>query len=135
MGIIRSSFLIDEKGKIIGSKKVAGRNCFLVEFEDEENSPFNRIWLDKKSLVLVKAEGKMPEGQTMQWINSDFRKIKGGWEYAYKTEVYVDGQLLFRTMVKSLELNKGLSDDLFNPAKTTPKGLNLKGMLKRLLGK
>jgi len=126
---------IPDEGKVIGSERAGKRNCFLIEFADGEDSPFDRIWLDKKSLVLVKAEGKMPEGQTMQWINSDFRKIKGGWEHAYKTEVYVDNNLLFRTTVKSLDVNKGLSDDLFNPAKTQSKGLNLKGMLKKLMRK
>jgi len=38
--------LISEKAKIVGTEKVGGRECYVVEIKEEE-SPFTRMWLDK----------------------------------------------------------------------------------------
>jgi outer membrane lipoprotein-sorting protein len=126
--------LVSEKGKIVGTQKVGGRECYVVEMEEEGESPFTKLWLDKKNLDLTKGESKGPKGETIVWIHSDFRKLKGDWEMPYKMEMYVNDKLMSSSLVKSLEINQGLSDDLFSVAKVKvekKKGPDMLGIMKK----
>ena len=126
--------LISEKAKIAGTEKVGKRDCYVVEIQEEEY-PFTKLWLDKTDLVLIKGESKGTEGETILLICSDFRKIKGDWEMPYKTEIYADGELMSTSLVKSLKINKGLSDDLFDPDKVMVKikGFNIQEMMRKMM--
>jgi outer membrane lipoprotein-sorting protein len=108
--------LISDRAKVVGSENVGGRDCYVVEFVEQKDLPFTKIWLDKKALVLTKAESKAPTGETTQAVFSDFKKVKD-WETPYKTEVIGAGKTLSVFVIKSLEVNKGLSDDLFDATK------------------
>lgn len=125
---------ISEKAKIAGTEKVGKRDCYVVEIQEEEY-PFTKLWLDKTNLVLIKGESKGTEGETILLICSDFKKIKGGWEMPYKTEIYADGELMSTSLVKSLKINKGLSDDLFDPKKVKieRKGYGMREMMKEMM--
>ena len=127
--------LVSEKAKIVGTEKVDKRECYVVEMEGGKESPFTRLWLDKKNLDLTKAESKWPKGETMVLIHSDFRKIKGDWEMPYKREIYMDGELMSTFLVKSIEINKGLSDDLFDPDKVKVKGFDVEEMMRKMMPK
>jgi outer membrane lipoprotein-sorting protein len=126
--------LISEKAKIVGTEKVDKRECYVVEIKEEEY-PFTKLWLDKTNLVLIKGESKGTEEETILLINSDFKKIKGGWEMPYKTELYADGKLMSTSLVKSLEINQGLSDDLFDPdkVKIERKGYGMRETMKEMM--
>lgn len=119
--------------EVVGSEKVDGRDCYVVEVEDEEEVPFTRLWLDKKSLTFIKGESKAPTGEKMVVVNSDFKKIKGDWEMPYKTQIFEDDELISTTLVKSLKINQGLSDDLFDPDKVEVKTPDMQEMMKRMM--
>jgi len=121
---------VSEKASIVGSEAVSGRDCYVVEVKDPQNAPFTKIWVDKKSLNLIKGETKNPQGETSLWIYSDFRKIKGDLEMPYKMEMFLNGKLSSTSVVKSVEINKGLADDLFDPEKVQVKGFDLQKMMK-----
>jgi len=125
--------LVSEKAKIVGTEKVSNRECYVVEIQEQKESHFTKVWLDKKNLVLTKAESKGAKGKAMLWVYSDFKKIKGDWEMPYKTEIYEDTKLMSTTLVKSLKVNKGLSDDLFNPDKVKAKGSGMQEMMKKMM--
>ncbi len=126
--------LISEKAKLLGTEKVGKRECYVVEIEEEEY-PFTKLWLDKRNLVLIKNESKGTEGEIILLIHSDFRKIKGDWEMPYKTEMYTDGELMATSLVKSIKINKGLSDDLFDPdkVKIKRKGFGMHEMMREMI--
>ena len=71
----------------------------------------------QKSLHLIKADMKGEKGKTLILINSDFKKIIGDWEMLYTIKMYMSDNLMSTSIVKSVEINKGLSDDLFSPEK------------------
>jgi len=128
--------LVSEKAKIVGTEKVGERECYVVQREEGGEYPFTKLWLDKKNLNLTKGESKGPKKETIVWILSDFRKIKGDWEMPYKTEVYMDDKLISTSLVKTLEINQGLSDDLFNVAEVKEekkKGPGVPGIMKKML--
>jgi len=125
--------LVSEKAKIVGTEKVGERECYVVQMEEEKEFPFTRLWLDKKNLDLTKGESKRRKGETIVWIHSDFRKIKGDWKMPYKTEIYADGKLMSTSLVKTLEINQGLSDDLFDPAKVKIKGFSIQEMKRKMM--
>jgi len=126
--------LISAQAEITGEEKVAGRECFVVEFELKEGSPFTSLWIDKKDLVLIKAERKLP-GETTLWIYSDYRKTKDDWEIPFTTRVYLNSKLIFTSNIESIEVDEGLSDGLFNPDKVDIEKLNLQGRLKKRMQK
>ncbi len=125
--------LISEKAKIVGAEKVGKRECYVVETKEEKEFPFTRVWLDKKSLNLIRGERKEPKEETMVWVHSDFKKIKGDWEMPYKTEIYTGEKLVSTFLVKSLEINKGLSDELFDPNKVKVKKFDMQEMMKKMM--
>lgn len=105
---------ISENSTITGSEEVSGRECHVISVSG--NAPFDKLWLDKNSFVMVKAEFG-GAGGTMLLVYSDFRKIKGEWEMPYKTEMYQDGKLFSTSVTSSIEINRGLPDELFDADK------------------
>ena len=122
-----------EKVKIVGTEKVAEQECYVVEIEEERRVPFTKVWVDKKGLLLIKAEDEGPAKKKIGYLFSDFRKIEGGWELPYRIEISMDGSPLYTSFIKSLEINSGLSDDLFDPDKVEVKGPNMQEMMKKMM--
>jgi outer membrane lipoprotein-sorting protein len=125
---------IPEKGKIIGSEKVGDRDCYIVESWSEENKEDKiKGWVDKKALLLIQMEFQGGKGETFKVMNSNFKKVEK-WEMPYTTEVFADGKLMTKSTIKTLNINKGLSDDLFDADKVsaaTPGMPGMKDMMKK----
>lgn len=105
---------ISNKTKYVGTEKVNDIECYLFELEIERKSPYKRIWVDKDRLFLIQAKGKNSSGDNIRTIFSDFRKVKGNWEFPYKVEAFINEKLMITVLVRSFEINQGLSDDLFD---------------------
>lgn len=121
-------------GKIIGSEKVGDRDCYIVEAWEIDTSSVvaegeNKIkgWIEKETLLLIQSEFKGTKNKTFKAVNSNFQKVKK-WELPYTTEVYVGGELVTKTTIKTLKINQGLSDDLFNADKVKVKAKGMPGM-------
>ncbi|NIM20516.1 MAG: outer membrane lipoprotein-sorting protein [Candidatus Latescibacteria bacterium] len=123
---------LTEKAKLIGSERIDSRTCHVVEIEEGRGVPYSKIWIDEKHLVLVRANSKGPQGQHIQMDFSDFRKIGSGWEIPYKTDVYMDGDLISTVLVKAIEINKGLSDELFDPENADVEGPSMQDMMRMM---
>ncbi len=116
--------LEEVKLKLVGTDKVGKRDAYIIEAEEEDGS-LSKTWIDKNSFVNLKTEDKSPESESVM-LCSDFRTLEGGWEIPYKTEVYEDKKLVASIVIKSVKINTGLSDDLFNAGKVeikTPTGM------------
>jgi len=124
---------ISDKAKYIGIEKINNRECYVLEIEAGGASLYSRIWVDKNNLFLIQTEGKNDSGQTMRMIFSDFRKIKDNWELPYKTEGFMDEVQMMTILLKSFEINQGLSDDLFNVDKVEASGPNMQEMMQNLM--
>ena len=124
---------ISDKAKYIGIERINNRECYVLEIEAGGDSLYSKIWVDKNNLFLVQTEGKNDSGETMRMIFSDFRKIKDNWELAYKTEGFMDEVQTMTVLTKSLEINKGLSDDLFDVDKVEVSGPNMQEMMQNLM--
>lgn len=105
---------LSENGKLIGSESVDGQDCYLVSLNVEE-APFNKIWVTKKEFAVIKAEFK-DEKKTGVIRFSDYKKLEG-FDYPYQIDIYIDGKLQSSMTIKSVKVNSGLSDDLFDPDK------------------
>ena len=121
-----------KEAEITGSETIKGRDCYVVKFKEEAESYITRVWIDKNELFLVKSESKGDKGGTMTIVYSDFRKIKGNWEIPYETEIFSDDKLVTTIKVRSLEMNKGLGDDLFDPDKVEVKKMDMQEMMKMM---
>jgi len=125
---------ISDDAKIVGTETVGTKKCYIIETKNKGNSEFTKIWLDKKSLTLVKFEGGGDKGESIIGINKDFRKVKGNLEMPYKTEMYINGKLFAVSKITSLSINKGLSDELFDANKIkTKQSMDMQKMMLKAL--
>jgi len=131
---------LTENGRVTGSETVGGYDCWVIEFPEadpkakEKAGPgFSKLWLAKEPLVQVKAEGIFDKKKKAVLIYSDIRPAIGKMEMPYKTETFVDGKLVSTAVIKSVEYNKNLSDDLFSAAKAKSQNKGLGGMLKGMV--
>lgn len=124
---------ISDKAKYIGIERINNRECYVLEVEAGGASLYNRMWVDKNNLFLVQTEGKNDSGETMRMIFSDFKKIKDNWELPYKTEGFMDEVQMMTILLKSFEINQGLSDDLFDVNKVEVSGPNMQEMMQNLM--
>lgn len=124
---------ISDKAKYVGIERINNRECYVLEIEAEGDSLYSRLWVDKNNLFLVQTENKSDSGETMRMIFSDFRKIKGEWELAYKTEGFMDEVPMMTILLKSVETNQGLSDDLFDADKVEVSGPNMQEMMQNMM--
>jgi outer membrane lipoprotein-sorting protein len=124
---------ISDEAKYVGIERINNRECYVLEMEAGGASLYNRIWVDKNNLFLVQTEGKNNSGETMRMIFSDFRKIKDSWELPYKTEGFINEVQMMAILLKSFEINQGLSDDLFDANKVEVSGPNMQEMMQNLM--
>ena len=124
---------ISDKAKYIGIERINNRECYVLEIEAGGDSLYSKIWVDKNNLFLVQTEGKNDSGETMRMIFSDFRKIKDNWELPYKTEGFMDEVQMMTILLKSFEINQGLSDDLFDVDKVEVSGPNMQEMMQNMM--
>lgn len=116
-------------GKITGTEKIGDRDCYVIEYvsdmDDKKGAPapFTKMWIDKDNLVQIKAEMMVEKKKKAVILYSDFRKVPGNWEMAYKTEMFAekDNQPISTIIVKSVDVNKGVADALFEIGKTEKK--------------
>jgi outer membrane lipoprotein-sorting protein len=106
--------LIPGKAEMAGSEKLGERDCYIVALKQGEDQPKIKVWMDKKTWAIVSVETPNTAGQMTKMVNSDFRKLPDGWEIPYKTKVYMGERLVSTLVVKSVEFDKGLADDLFS---------------------
>jgi len=124
---------ISDKAKYIGIERINNRECYVLEIEAGGDSLYSKIWVDKNNLFLVQTEGKNDSGETMRMIFSDFRKIKDNWELPYKTEGFLGEVQMMSILLKSFEINQGLSDDLFDVNKVEVSGPNMQEMMQNMM--
>ena len=125
------------KGRLVllGEEKVADRNAWIIEVQQDEKSPgepgsFAKVWIDTSNYWMLKAQTKMPNGIAESRF-SDFRKVGGDYSWPFLHEVFVDGILQSTSVTKSVKTNSGLSDDLFDASKLTSQGMSLEDMIKQ----
>jgi outer membrane lipoprotein-sorting protein len=122
---------VPRAGEIVGSETVNGRDCHVIAAM-EETFEMAKIWLDKETLDLVKAEAKPEDQDLTVMFFKDYRKVTGDFRYPFATEIHQKGKLVSTITVKTVEINKGLSDTLFDPDKVEVKGPNMQDMIKKM---
>jgi outer membrane lipoprotein-sorting protein len=105
--------LILARAEMAGSEKLGERDCYIVALPREDR-PKLKVWMDKDTWAIVSVETPSGAGEATKTMNSDFRKSPDGWEIPYKTKTYMGDRLVSTLVVKSVEFDKGLADDLFS---------------------
>jgi hypothetical protein len=75
------------------------------------------VWLDPEwGVVRFIAREKLPAGEGLVDVTlSDHRRLVKDFYYPFRQEIFLDGRLLTRVTVKSVEVNQPLAADLFDP--------------------
>jgi outer membrane lipoprotein-sorting protein len=92
--------------------KIPDKNCCVVGLQDGETR--YELYLCTERLIILEGSTVDAAGRSLHWVHSDFRKIGNDFNFPFKTEVYVDRELQSTTLVKSIDVNTGLADDLFD---------------------
>ena len=82
---------------------------------DDRNVP--AVWLDPEyGVVRVVTREKLgPREAFVDLTLSEHRSLRDGIVFPFREEVFADSRLLFVITVKSVDVNRGLSDELFDP--------------------
>ncbi|MFC1501085.1 hypothetical protein ACFL58_01380 [Elusimicrobiota bacterium] len=103
---------LSKSARLVGSEIINGRDCYVLFFPsgygEAGSDTYN--WLDKNTFTCVKIEDKK---EKIVSIMSDFKKINNKWEIPLKTEIFQEGELITVMTVNKCDVNKGLSDSLF----------------------
>ena len=97
-----------------GEEKIGGIDCFILEAKNAAEA--GKFWIGKNNLALVKATGEDAQNGKFEVISSEFKDVGFGWTMAYKTEMKTDKGVTMSNSVKSIDVNKGLKDDIFAAA-------------------
>lgn len=76
------------------------------------------VWLDETfGVVRVITHERLPQGRTLLDLAlSEHRPLVNGFHFPYRQELFADGRLLLRVVVRSVAVNQNLPDALFDPA-------------------
>lgn len=107
---------LGDEAKVVGSESIRGRDCYIVETQWQEGAPPAQIWLDKKDLMIMKVQSRTEQG-SLEMLYSDFRDVRGGWKTPFKIETLMNGTLFSTTQIRSIEFDRGLPDELFDPSR------------------
>lgn len=122
-------FMEDEEVNYVKEEKVNERNCYHFKQTAEEGTI--EMWIDKNNLAPVKIIDKTEEEPTTL-VFSDFKKINEDWEIPYVTEVFKNDEKTVEMKIKSVDLNKGISDDMFDADKVKIEKFNMMEMMKKM---
>ncbi len=132
-------FLTDN-GRVAGSETVDGHDCWMIEFPESEakggdkaKPGFSKLWLAKDLLVQMKAEVPYEKKKKAVIVYSDIKPAIGKMEIPHKTETFVDDKLVSTAVIKSVEYNKNLPDDLFSTDKAKSENKGMGGLLKGIV--
>ncbi|MDI6850400.1 MAG: outer membrane lipoprotein-sorting protein [bacterium] len=98
---------------IVGDENLNGRDCFVIEYKDENGNKTYRLWVEKKEYLLLKSETTEKKNKFTN-IYSDFREVYDDLKMPFKIETYKNGKLVSTITFKEIKVNQNLSDDLFN---------------------
>jgi hypothetical protein len=96
--------------------RLGGREVTVIGAKlGERNTP--AVWLDsERGVVRMVVREKLPRGEGIVDLTySEHQPLAGGLQFPYRQEVFVDGKLALLIVVRSLTVNTGLSDALFDP--------------------
>ena len=124
---------IPEDANVEGTEEMNGHSCYIVSMKKSATLPYTKMWIDKDELVLVRAEGAMPGGKKVSWVFSDFQKVAGKYKLPYRVEASVDGKTMSIFTVKSMEINQGLGEDLFDADKVKVQEFDMKGLMEQMM--
>lgn len=99
--------------KLVNREKVDDRDCLVLELPGEAGRPSTRMWIDPAAMVIVQTETVDAQGTKVSAKFSDFRKVLGDYQMAHKTDLIMGDKPMGAITVNSVEVNKGLADDLF----------------------
>lgn len=122
------SSLISPKSKLVRVDEVGGQPAYCIELPPGWLIlPFKSIWLDIQKPVLVRAQSTK-----MLFVYSQYQPVLEGVDLPFRTETFSGGDYMTLTTVKTVEVNQGMEDDLFNPDLVSAQSCRLLAMLNRL---
>ncbi len=95
--------------------RAGGRALTVIgALEGDRTSP--AVWLDREYGVVrfIIREDSGGRVKVLDLAFSEHRKVAGGFFYPFRQEIFLDGKLLSVTRVRTVEVNVGLPDSLFD---------------------
>jgi outer membrane lipoprotein-sorting protein len=123
---------LDENAELAGSETVGNRDCYVIKINETVKTPYSTMWLDKTDLVLVKGLTALSASEKIEMNFSEFKKLEKEWLVPYKTDMYLNGELISTVTVLSIETNQDVPDELFDIGKVEVNGPSMEDMMKMM---
>jgi outer membrane lipoprotein-sorting protein len=102
---------------VVRSETLNGKDCYVIEYAITEKGKKMSLlmWLDKESSLMYQMTANDSSGkEQMKTVMSDYRDVFENIKMPFKTEVYIGDKAAMKTLVKSIKVNQGLADSLFD---------------------
>jgi outer membrane lipoprotein-sorting protein len=120
----------EANSRIVSSEMAQGKDCYVISLN--KDSVQHMLWMDKSSLTVLQGVS-FSGADSVRWVLSDFRPVIGDYQHPHKVEMFDGDQLINSMTVESIQVNSGLSDDLFNPDKVEYKQMDMDQMLQQMM--
>jgi outer membrane lipoprotein-sorting protein len=105
----------NHEASIVGTETIDGHECDVVELV--EDGQHYRLNVDKNRYLVLGGELVSEDGDRLHWHFSDFELAAYDFELPRRIEMFAGDAPISTLRVKSVNVNSGLSDDIFDPAK------------------
>lgn len=104
-----------QNAEAVGFRSVKGRDLIEIRMSEGENS--YAIDLDPATGLIRGGRAFGAESDSVGWEYTDFRDVGTGYMLPFQTTMYAGSIPLSSLTVNGIQLNQGISDDMFDPEK------------------
>ncbi len=98
--------------EIISEENINGTDCYVIEFEEtDEQNGFSKIWVSKKDNILIKAVSDDDGGYV---LFKEYKDVYKGYKLPFSTVFYTDDVEELSIVLKTVKVNSGINDDIFD---------------------
>ena len=116
---------LTNKAAVQDEARLDDADTFQIVLEAQAGSRFQRLWVQKQTWRLLKAEGVSDSGKTLVWRFRDHRPVTEHFSLPYKIDLFENGLPVKSFTLTSVQVNTGLPERIFQvPAELSRSGVN-----------
>lgn len=115
---------LTNKAVVQDEARLDDADTFQIVLEPQAGSRYQKLWVQKQTWLLLKAEGVSDSGKTLVWRFTDHRPVTEHFSLPYKIDLFENGLPVKSFTLTSVQLNTGLPESIFQvPAELSKSGV------------
>lgn len=105
--------LLTSHAAVRDQERVDDSDAFVIVPEAKTGSRYTKLWVEKDSWLLIKAEGTSESGARWVWRFRDFRPVSETYRLPFQIDLYENDLLVKSYTVSEMIANHSLPDHIF----------------------